>query len=43
LNGRISELSIWNRVLTTNEQTLLYNSGTGATVDNAKGWQEIGS
>ena len=33
LNGRISEMSIWNRVLTTSEQTSLYNSGSGSKVD----------
>jgi len=33
LNGGISEMSIWNRVLTTAEQTSLYNSGSGSKVD----------
>jgi len=36
-NGDIDETSIWNRVLTTAEITTIYNSGTGKTLDTAKG------
>lgn len=30
-DGRIDEVGIWKRVLTTNERTLLYNGGAGRT------------
>ena len=42
-DGLIDEVSIWNRVLTDNEISVLYNSGTGTPIDNAKAWQEIGT
>ena len=35
--GRLDETSIWNRVLTSAEITTIYNSGTGKTLDTAKG------
>ena len=37
LDGMLDEVSLWNRVLTDAEITTLYNSGTGKTVDTAKG------
>ena len=42
LNGGISEMSIWNRVLTTSEQTSLYNSGSGKEI-NSDVWKEEGT
>ena len=42
-NGLLDEMSIWNRILTADEISALYNSGTGATIDNTKIWQEIGA
>jgi hypothetical protein len=33
----IDEFSVWNRVLTDAEITTIYNSGTGKTLDTAKG------
>ena len=42
-DGLIDEMTIWNRVLTTSEISLLYNSGTGATVDTASSWKEKGT
>ena len=30
--GSLSEMSVWNRVLTSSEITTLYNSGNGATI-----------
>ena len=41
-NGKIDEVSIWNRVLSDSEISALYNSGTGATPDNAPAWIERG-
>jgi hypothetical protein len=43
MDGKLDEFSVWNRVLTTDEISLLYNSGTGATVDNALSWKEKGT
>jgi hypothetical protein len=40
---KLDEMTIWNRVLTTSEISLLYNSGTGATVDTASSWKEKGT
>jgi len=37
LDCKIAEMSVWNRVLTDAEITELYNSGTGKTLDTAKG------
>ncbi len=42
-NGQLDDSAIYYRGLTVSEISFLYNSGTGATVDNAKGWQEIGA
>ena len=35
-NGVMDELSIWNRVLTSDEISAIYNAGTGIILDNAK-------
>ena len=35
--GNLDEFSIWNRILTDAEITTIYNSGTGKTLDTAKG------
>ena len=37
LDGNLTEMSIWNRVLTDAEVTTIYNSGAGKTLDTAKG------
>tara|TARA_R110002153_G_scaffold168044_2_gene320753 strand:- start:192 stop:2387 length:2196 start_codon:yes stop_codon:yes gene_type:complete len=37
LDGNLTEMSIWNRVLTDAEVTTIYNSGSGKTLDTAKG------
>ena len=42
-NGVMDELSIWNRVLTADEITKLYNSGSGIEVNNAYIWTEEGT
>jgi hypothetical protein len=34
LDGKIDELSVWSRELTTDEISALYNSGDGSTIDN---------
>jgi len=39
----IDDFSVWNRVLTDDEISTLYNAGTGKTVDTANLWQEIGT
>ena len=36
-NGNIDELSVWSRALTAAEILTLHNSGTGKTIDTAKG------
>jgi|LWDU01.1.fsa_nt_gi hypothetical protein len=44
--GKIDEVSIWNRSLSATEITALYNSGTGVTLANATQsaiWEELGT
>ena len=43
--GLLDEMSVWDRVLSANDVTLLYNSGSGTTPDNAEGggWKEKGT
>ena len=36
-DGKIDEMSIWNEVLTSSKVSTIYNSGTGITLDTAKG------
>ena len=43
LDGRLDDMGIWDRVLSTSEISELYNSGTGKTVDTAMVWTERGS
>ena len=43
VTASIAEVSLWQRVLTTDEITALYNSGSGATVDNILSWKEEGT
>ena len=43
LDGRLDDMGIWDRVLSTSEISELYNSGTGKTVDTALVWKERGS
>ena len=45
MNGNFDELSIWNKVLTSDEITTLYNSGSGLVItdDMSTIWQEIGT
>ena len=38
-DGKIDELSIWSRELTTSDISMLYNSGDGSTIDNTSGEQ----
>ena len=40
MSGLMQEVSVWNRVLTSAEQTILYNSGTGKIL--GKHWAERG-
>ena len=40
-NIKLAEVSIWNRILTTSEITLLYNSGSGKSIHQA--WSEEGT
>ena len=43
LNAKLDDCSLWSRILTSDEISLLYNSGTGATPYTTKTWQEIGA
>ena len=43
LTGELDEVSIWSRVLTSNEITALYNSGAGKLISTTTQWQEIGA
>ena len=43
LNAKLDDCSLWSRILTSDEISLLYNSGTGETPYNAISWQEIGT
>lgn len=36
LDGRVDEVAIWHRVLTSEERTYLYNSGNGRTYQNGE-------
>ena len=40
LDGRLDDMGIWDRVLSTSEISELYNSGTGKTVNTAMIWIE---
>ena len=42
-HGNISEMSIWNRVLTDAEITSLYNSGSGKQISTDSVWKEEGT
>ena len=41
LDGQITEVSIWNRILTSSEITELYNSGAGLAIGSS--WKEKGT
>jgi hypothetical protein len=40
LDGRLDDMGIWDRILSTSEISELYNSGTGKTVNTAMIWIE---
>ena len=43
LDAEIAEMSIWNRILTTAEETALYNSGSGKIIATDPSWKEEGT